>query len=439
VSRRAALTLSPISPPAVDILRVVSLRVEIVDTAILQADTRAPRALTVSELSLLIRDTLTANPVLGRVTVRGETTNVQRIPTGTIFFSLKDEESQLPCILFKDDAAGLAFDITDGMDVVVSGGIDFYARKGEVRLVARSIEPVGVGLFWATFQRSRKRLEAEGLFDDARKRPLPRFPRRIGLVTSETGAVLHDLLTILRRRWPLAHVTLSPALVQGAEAPESLRRALVGVAPRVDVIILARGGGSLEDLWCFNDEGLARSIVAASVPVVSAIGHETDFTIADFAADLRAPTPSAAAELVSPDIEELSAELSSFGRSLLDSVNRATREAEAILDALGRRLSPQALLREVHLARERIVRSGAAVLTLIHRRLESARDGLSALAGRFDAVGPLATLARGYAIAERADGRIVTRLEDVSVGDLLRIRLRNGRLHVHVDAKEETS
>ncbi len=407
------------------------------DTTILATDARAPRALTVSELSLLLRDTIGASPILGRVTVRGETSNVQRIPSGTIFFSLKDEECQLACILFKEDASLLAFDLTDGMDVVVSGGIEFYPRKGEVQLVARSLEPVGVGLFWATFQRSKKRLEAEGLFDDARKRPLPPFPERIGLVTSEAGAVLHDLVTILRRRWPLAEVVLAPALVQGPDAPESLRRGIVEIASRVDVIILARGGGSLEDLWCFNDEGLARCVVASPVPVVSAVGHETDFTIADFVADVRAPTPSAAAELVSPDVEEVSAEISSRGRGLLESVKRAIREGGTRLDSCGHRLSPHALRRDVQLSRERITRSGADLLTTIHRRLRSARDGLGALAGRFDAVGPLATLGRGYSIAERLDGRVVTRLEDVSVGDPLRVRLRNGRLQVHVDAKEE--
>ena len=408
-------------------------------TTILETDARAPRALTVSQLSLLVHDTIGSNPLLERVTVRGETTNVQHIPSGTIFFSLKDERSQLSCILFRDDASVLAFDLADGMDVITSGGVEFYGRKGEIQLVARIVEPVGVGLFWATFQRSKKRLEADGLFDPTRKRPMPKYPMRIGLVTSEAGAVLHDVLTILRRRWPRGDVVLSPALVQGPDAAESLHRALVGVAPRVDVIILARGGGSLEDLWCFNDEGLARGIADSPVPVVSAIGHETDFTIADFVADLRAPTPSAAAELVSPTIEGLSAQISSFGRLLLESVRSAIRDARARLDASGRRLSPRELLREVRSTRDRLARSGVGLLTLIDGRRRSARDRLGALAGRFDAVSPLATLGRGYAIAERLDGRVVTHLADVSVGDSLRVRLRDGRLQTHVDTKEESA
>src|SRR2546421_5372372 len=233
-----------------------------------------PAALTVAQLPRLIRETVRANPLLSRILVRGEVSNFQTAPAGHVFFTLKDATAQVSCTVFREDAELLGFDLEDGMDVVVSGDVDVFPRKGTVQLLVRAATPAGVGAFWAAYQRTRKKLAAAGLFDPARKRPLPPFPRRIGVVTSEMGAVVHDIVTILRRRYPIAHVVVAPALVQGPGAPARLRRALAVVADRVDVVILARGGGSLEDLWCFNDEGLARAVASCRVPTVSAIGHE---------------------------------------------------------------------------------------------------------------------------------------------------------------------
>ncbi len=403
------------------------------------ADARGPRPLTVTELTRLLRDTLRTNPLLSQVLVRGELSDVSRTPGGHWFFSLRDATARIPCALFREAAEALGFEPEDGMEVLASGDVDLFARRGEVQLVVRALTPAGVGAFWATFQRTRKTLEAEGLFDDARKRPLPAFPQRIGVVTSEAGAVLHDIVTILRRRFPLAVVVLSPALVQGPEAASSLRDALGRVQDRVDLVILARGGGSLEDLSAFNDEGLARAIAACPAPVVSAVGHETDVTIADFVADVRAPTPSAAAELVSPDAAELSAHVAALAISLRGSLRSLLRERRTDLAASGRRLSPQSFLRELQAARERLGRGGTDLLDTVHRQLKEGRAGLASLAGRLDAVSPLATLRRGYAIAERPDGRLVTRIADASGGDPLLVRLQDGRLHVHIDAKEEPS
>ncbi len=402
------------------------------------SDPRGPKALTVTELSRLLRDTLRSNPLLTRILVRGELSDVSRAPSGHRFFTLRDEGAQISCALFRDAAEGLGFDLEDGMAVVASGDVDLFTRRGEVQLVVRAFTPAGVGAFWASFQRTRKRLEAEGLFDAGRKRSLPPFPRRIGLVTSEAGAVLHDVVTILRRRFPLAALVLSPALVQGPEAPASLRDALVRVQDRAELVILARGGGSLEDLSTFNDEALARAIARCPVPVVSAVGHETDVTIADFVADVRAPTPSAAAELASPDAQDLSAQIASFAENLLDSLRHALRERRTGVAAAGRRLSPHSFLRELASARERLARDGADLLDTAHRPLREGRDALASVAGRLDAVSPFATLRRGYAIAEQGDGRLVTHVEDASVGDPLLVRLQDGRLHVHVDSKEET-
>ncbi len=394
-------------------------------------------ALTVSELARLLRDTVRGNPLLARVLVRGETSNVQRASTGIVFFTLRDEAAQIACVLFRDAAEGLPFDLEDGMAVLATGDVDLYARRGEVQLVIRTIEPEGVGLFWATFQRTRKTLEGEGLFAAAKKRPLPTVPRRLGLVTSEHGAAVHDLMTILRRRYPLAAVILSPSLVQGAEAPASLRRALADVQGRVDVVIVARGGGSLEDLWCFNDEGLARAIAACPVPVVSAVGHETDVTIADFVADVRAPTPSAAAELVSPDIQELRAQVRALAETGLSAVRDILRDRRRGLALAGGRLSPGSLRQNVREDGERLARLCRGLRDAMARSLRAASERLESLGSQLEVVSPLGTLGRGYAILEGDDGRVVTGIRDVRESDLLVVRLRDGRLHVHVDSKEE--
>ncbi len=402
-----------------------------------QGDFEGPRALTVSELARLLRDTVRSNPLLSRVLVRGEISNVQRTAAGVTFFTLKDATAQIACVLFRADGETLPFDLEDGLAVLATGDVDLYPRKGEVQLVVRALEPEGVGLFWASFQKTRKALDAEGLFDSARKRPLPTYPHRIGLVTSERGAVLHDVVTILRRRFPLADIVLSPALVQGDEAPASLRAALAAVEDRVDVVILARGGGSLEDLWCFNDEGLARAIAACPVPVVSAVGHETDVTIADFVADVRAPTPSAAAELASPDLAELQAHAHSLAQTCMGAVSDLLRERRMALASAGRRLSPVALRQETERMAERLRHLGCGLRDGALRAHASDSQRLEALGDRLDAVSPLGTLRRGYAIVERAAGSVVTLAREVRLDEALIVRLQDGRLHVHVDAKKE--
>ncbi len=396
-----------------------------------------PVALTVSELDRLLRDTLRSNPVLSRVLVRGETSNVQRTPTGLVFFTLRDDEAQIACVLFRSVADGLPFELADGMAVLATGDVDVYTRRGEVQLVIHTVAPEGVGLFWATFQKTKKALEEEGLFAAARKRPLPTFPGCIGLVTSEHGAAIHDLVTILRRRYPLAAVVLSPSLVQGTEAPASLRRALADVQDRVDVVIVARGGGSLEDLWCFNDEGLARAVAACPVPVISAVGHETDVTIVDFVADVRAPTPSAAAELASPDVQEIRRHILSLAETSLTTMRDLLRDRRRGLAMVGGRLSPVSLQQEVREDGDILRRLGRGLLDDVARVLRATREGLSFLDERLDAVSPLGTLRRGYAIVEREDGHVVTEARAVDPSDALVVRLRDGRLHVHVDSKEE--
>jgi len=396
-----------------------------------------PHALTVSQLARLIRETVRANPLFGRILVRGEVSNRQAASAGHVFFTLKDAGAQVACILFREDAEGLGFELEDGMDVVVSGDVDVFPRKGTVQLLVRAATPAGVGAFWAAYQRTRKKLAAEGLFDPARKRLLPPFPQRIGVVTSEIGAVVHDIVTILRRRYPMAHVIVAPALVQGPEAPASLRRALAAVADRVDVVILARGGGSLEDLWCFNDEGLARAVATCRVPVVSAIGHETDVTIADFVADVRAATPSAAAELVSPDSVELTVQVNDAGRLLAEEIREILSLSRARVKGLGERMSPRGLRRSVEANRARLRQMQEALAALGPREILRHRDRLGAVGRRLDLLSPLATLQRGYAIAEREDGHVIAHAAEVEEGDALAVRFQDGRIHVHVNDGEE--
>src|SRR2546428_380424 len=365
----------------------------------------ATQALTVTQLARVIRDTVRANPILSRILVRGEVSNLQRAPSGHVFFTLKDATAQLSCTLFREDAEMLGFDLEDGMDVVVSGDVDVFPRRGSVQLLIKAATPAAVGAFWAPDPKTRQKLAAEGMFDAARKRPLPGFPQRIGVVTSEIGAVVHDIVTILRRRYPIAHIVIAPALVQGPEAPASLRRALAVVADRVDVVIVARGGGSLEDLWCFNDEGLARAVAASRVPVVSAIGHETDVTIVDFVADVRAATPSAAAELVSPDVTELLARVNGAGHSLVGEIREALRGAGHRATALRERLSPRRLQRGIEANRALLERSFAALAAVAPREGTRQRGRLAAGGRRLGGLGPVPGLRRGVAPADHGKRR----------------------------------
>src|SRR3989454_767297 len=434
VHGRTFETLSAISPRSVDYLPSRLRGEGRMDPIAVTCENRpgVPQALTVTQLTRVIRDTIRANPILSRILVRGEVSNLQRAPSGHVFFTLKDATAQLSCTLFREDAEMLGFDLEDGMDVVVSGDVDVFPRRGSVQLLIKAATPAGVGAFWAAYQKTRKKLAAEGLFDAARERPLPSFPRAIGVVTSEIGAVVHDIVTILRRRYPIAHLVIAPALVQGPEAPASLRRALAVVADRVDVVIVARGGGSLEDLWCFNDEGLARAVAASRVPVVSAIGHETDVTIVDFVADVRAATPSAAAELVSPGGAETPATVHGAGRSLVEEIHEIVSAARGQVRRLGERMSPRGLRRSVESNREQLERVHEALSALGSREILRHRENLAAIGRRLDLLSPLATLQRGYTIAEREDGHIVARAIEVKQGDALAVRFQDGRIHVHV-------
>jgi exodeoxyribonuclease VII large subunit len=372
----------------------------------------------VAELAFHVASVLDADPVLQNVWVRGEVVNVSRSPAGHYYFSLKEDAAQFRCVLFRGSAFNSAIMPANGLAIVAHGSIHLYERQGSCELVADLLFPEGIGLAQMQGERLYRQLEAEGLFEPSRKRPLPRLPRRIGIVSSERGAVIHDLLNVLGRRYPLAEVVFVPAPVQGPGAAAALAQALgrLGHWQRdgagVDVIVVARGGGSDDDLAAFNDERLVRAIFASPVPVVSAVGHETNLTLADLVADLRAATPSAAAELLAPDVA-----------SLRDEIRALRQRAER-----GLTLRLNADRRAVRDARTRLSRQMTQLMRV-------ARERLDASATRLRALSPTATLSRGYAIVE-ADGHILHDATAVSPGTGLRIQLHRGRLTSTVDAIE---
>ncbi|MFN3762543.1 MAG: exodeoxyribonuclease VII large subunit, partial [Anaerolineae bacterium] len=368
------------------------------------------RAYTVSQLMARIRTTVETDPRLMDVWVEGEVSNFRQVASGHCYFTLKDAGAELRCVMWRDRVRGMRALPANGDSVLAHGRVGVYEQRGDLQLYVDALEPLGLGWLYQEYERLKARLEAEGLFAPERKRPLPRFPRRIGVVTSPDAAALRDILNILSRRYPLAEVVLAPTLVQGDEAPPQIIAALRALNARedIDVILLARGGGSLEELWAFNDERVARAVAASRIPVVCGVGHETDFSLADFAADRRAPTPSAAAELATPDRAELRQQVRAFqnrlSRALEADLSRRRERVREQVRAL-RRLSPALRLAQ---ARQRLddltERAGRA----IRHQIAVRRERLAGLAGRLEGVSPLATLERGYAIVRRAaDGLIV--------------------------------
>jgi exodeoxyribonuclease VII large subunit len=394
---------------------------------------RGPRVLRVSELVAALRDAVES--AVGRVWVVGEVSNLRRAASGHCYFTLKDDLAQLRAVLFRGDASRLRFELEDGLEALAFGEVSLYVQRGELQMVVREVEPRGVGALRLAFEQLRARLEVEGLFDPARKRALPAFPRAVGVVTSLHGAALHDVLEVSGARWPSLPLLVAAARVQGEGADVEIVEALQMLASRaeVDVILLVRGGGSIEDLWSFNSEVLARAMARCPVPIVAGVGHETDVTIADLAADARAPTPSAAAALVVPDRRALDERLLRDQRRLAAAIDAQIARARARVasrsDAL-RHLSPAARLAAW---RARLARSADRLHALLETQLADARARLAIAVGQLDSLSPLGVLARGYAIARRADdGRIVRRASDVVRGDALAVRVAEGSLEVRV-------
>ena len=348
---------------------------------------------------------------------------------------MKDEAGQIRAALFRGNASRLRFDLEEGLEVVVEAEVSIYAARGDLQLIVRSVEPRGVGALQLAFEQLRKRLKAAGLFEPARKQPLPAFPRRVGVVTSPTSAALRDVLKVASRRFPATPLLISPTLVQGEEAPAQVARAIARVAevPEIDLILVVRGGGSLEDLWAFNTEVVAKAIAACPVPIMTGVGHETDVTIADEVADARAPTPSAAVIQGLPDRAALAEQLRRDRRRMVTAIEGEVDSARARVASLEGLLEAHSPQGQVALGRARQARARAAAEAAMRDLLQRRQRRFATLAARLDALSPLAVLGRGYAIVHRAeDGSIVRRAADVSEGDALDLRLAEGIVRARV-------
>lgn len=390
-----------------------------------------PQTYTVSKLTFEIRKLLEDNKMLQDVWVQGEISNLSRPASGHVYFTLKDANASLKCVMWKSSSVRLNLSLHDGMEVEVHGKIGVYEPQGQYQLYADQIRPVGEGALYQEFLRLKSMLEAEGLFDIERKQPIPEFPKRIGIVTSATGAALRDMLDTLRRRLPLVEVILAPSPVQGTEAPPALVRAIQSLdRQEPDVILIARGGGSIEDLWAFNNERVVRAVAASGIPLISGVGHETDFTLCDFAADLRAPTPTAAAELATQiTILDLQAELQNYLSRIVASTVSLIVKQKTILSSQTSELRYASPARRIQSETQRVDDLSRRMLSSLFHRVQLQSAHVKGLARRLEALSPLGVLARGYAVVTRKeDGRVVSRIGDAS--DEMKVRISDGEIEV---------
>ncbi|HET7037053.1 MAG TPA: exodeoxyribonuclease VII large subunit [Thermomicrobiaceae bacterium] len=397
------------------------------------------RVLDVAELTAYIKDLLDSDPILGDVWVRGEISNFTRSAAGHLYFSLKAANVQLKCVCFRGNARYLGFQPANGDAVIARGNVSLYEATGQYQLYVELLLPEGTGIAQVQFEQLRQQLEREGLFEPSRKRPLPVHPRCIGVVTSASGAVWHDIQSVLSRRYPLCELILAPSLVQGADAPPAIVAALEALQDdgRAEVIVVARGGGSAEDLWCFNDERVARAVFACAVPVVSAIGHETDFTICDYVADLRAPTPSAAAELLAPHVRELSAQVSELHRRMLEAMRERLLEQRDRLADTQDRLLRRGPSGAIATERQALDAAGERMRELLLGWIAGERTRLAGVARELVLLHPEQVMERGYAmVLDPASGARVASATALSAGRDLLLRFYDGAASVKVESVE---
>lgn len=396
---------------------------------------------TVSHLTQHIRTLLESDITLQDVWVQGEISNLGRPASGHIYFTLKDAGASLRGVMWKGDARRLILPLQDGMEIEAHGRIGVYEPQGQYQFYADIIRPVGEGALYQEFLRLKAMLEAEGLFDPEHKRPIPELPRKIGIVTSATGAALRDMLNTLRRRLPLAEVILMPSPVQGDEAPPGLISALEALNRlEPDIILLARGGGSIEDLWAFNDERVVRAVAASGMPVISGVGHETDFTLCDFAADLRAPTPTAAAELATPiTITDLSAYLQGMETRLAVSTLNLLAARRNGLESLAASLRYASPLHRIRTDRQRLDDFARRGLSALKHRIALDSSRIQGFERRLESLNPLAVLGRGYAVVtRRADGKLISQVRQAEAGDGVQVRVSDGAFDAVISKDKET-
>ena len=388
----------------------------------------------VSQLNEYITMLLDGNELLSDVYVKGEISNFTNHRTGHFYFSLKDEAGLVRAVMFRSYVSKLRFIPEDGMKVTVHGRVSSFVRDGQYQLYVDDMQPDGIGSLYIAFEQLKKKLEAEGLFDQLRKRPIPKLPYKIGIVTSPTGAAIRDMINVLGRRFPYAQVVLYPALVQGDGAPAQISEGIryFNTSRSVDVIIVGRGGGSMEDLWAFNDEGLARCIANSEIPIISAVGHETDFTICDFAADLRAPTPSAAAELAVPDAEDIKRRLENVNvRNRTTIESRLTRMKQRLdyISKLGVLSTPDRLLDQ---RRMNVIYFSEKLKNGAVGALNEEKIKFSGITQKLEALNPLGIISRGYSVVTDTGGRVVKTVSHISEGDRLNIRFSDGEVQADV-------
>lgn len=395
--------------------------------------------ITVTALNQYVKGLMDRDRLLSQVLVRSEISNYKVYPSGHHYFSLKDAESSVRCVMFRREASSLRFRPESGMKVVVSGRVSVFPRDGAYQLYCQTMLPDGVGELAYAFERLKSRLHKEGLFDPLKKQPLPAYPTTIALITSPAGAAVRDMIRILGARWPMSKVIVVPVRVQGAEAPEEICQALdlVNALEAADLIITGRGGGSMEDLWAFNAEEVARAISRSRIPVISAVGHEPDVTIADFVADQRASTPSNAAELAVPDQDDLRQALDHLQARLDKAMDRVLQRRQDRLIRLQASPFLQSPLRaiqekrlQLNLQRQRFIRG-------MEQQLQFSRHEIGRLAASLEALSPFKVLARGYSMTQKDDGTVVSMIQQVNVGDILRVRVSDGTITCNAMGKEK--
>lgn len=395
-----------------------------------------PGALTVTQLNEYVKRLIDNTPQLGDVYVKGEISNFKNhYSTGHFYFTLKDEGGQLRAVMFKSSASKMKFMPEDGMKVTAHGRISSFVRDGTYQLYADSMEPDGIGSLYIAFEQLKRKLEHEGLFDASRKKPLPKIPTRVGIITSATGAAIRDMINVCGRRFPYAKLVLFPSLVQGPDAPPQLIAGLqyFNRTRSVDVIIIGRGGGSIEDLWAFNDEGVARAVAASAIPVISAVGHETDFTICDFAADKRAPTPSAAAELAVPETNELKRKISNIITRESDVIAHMLKLRREKLDSLAKTrymTDPMNFINDRRMLTDML---SDRLLRAFGNEMNVKKAEMSAAAGKLNALNPLSVISRGYSAVYTSSGALVKNISDVKIGDKVEFKTIGGAAECTVD------
>lgn len=397
------------------------------------------KVLSITQVNEYIRAQMDRDALLNNVAVRGEISNYKMYPSGHHYFTLKDEGAALKCVMFKGNALRLRFRPDNGMKVIAMGKISVYPRDGAYQLYCTAMAMDGVGDLYAAFEQLKAKLAGQGLFDPAHKKPIPKFPGTIGIVTSEAGAALHDMLRILKKRYPLSQVRLLPVRVQGVEAPGEIAAA-IGYANHfrlADLLIVGRGGGSIEDLWAFNDERVAHAIYQSQIPVISAVGHEPDVTISDYVADLRAATPSNAAELAVPDQDALRQALDSMSSAMASALNRQLIAARRHLNVLSSSPALRSPTGYLDQKRQNLDRIQERMLSAQTRSIDRKKQAFIGLTAKLDAMSPMKVLTRGYAMTQTDSGDVVRSVRQTKVGDTVRISLSDGQVHATVTEVKE--